>query len=468
MSLKFNRWILCAWLAAGFFLLPLSSCNNDEPAPFDPNRHVNDWILETMRTFYFWNTSIPADPDRTPAPPDFFKSILDPADRFSWIQENFMELRNQLQGIRKEAGYELVLYREGEATENVLAQILFVKANSPATAAGLKRGDLITHINGQRLTLTNYRELLGKISDNHAITIQSYDYTSQTWAAPAELSLAVVELAENPMLFRRTIDQQGKKVGYLVYRFFAMGPANQFIQEMDQAFEQFLAAGITDFVLDLRFNNGGAASASVNLASLLGRGIDNTKTFYRLQYNENLMNEILNDPRRGEAFLIQTFSSKTQNIGSRLSGGNLYVLTSARTASASEMLINGLRPFMNIISIGGTTSGKDMASVTFYQENDPNNTWGMQPVIARFVNANNQGFANGIMPTVPLSDNVLRLQPLGHENERLLSRALELIAGAPVSGRPGREEPVLEELGNSLDATGRLRQPLIERERLPL
>jgi len=450
------------------WLLPMGGCNEEEPAPFDPNRHVNDWVLANMRSVYFWNASIPADPDRTQAPPDFFDSILDSADRFSWIQENFQELRNQLQGIRREAGYEFVLYREAPGSDNVVAQILFVKANSPATAAGLKRGDLITHINTQRLTANNFRELLAKISEPHTLTHQAYDYGSQTWTPPADVSLVPVELAENPILFNRVIELPGKKIGYLAYRFFATGPGNQFLTEMDAVFEAYRAAGITDLVLDLRFNNGGAATAALNLASLLGRGIDNTKTFYRLTYNENIMREILSDPRRGEAFLTQSFTNKSQNIGNLLSGGNLYVLTSARTASSSELIMNGLRPFMNVISIGATTSGKDMGSTTIFKENDPQNTWGLQPIVARFVNASGQGFSSGFVPSVPLPDNVLRLQPLGHVQERLLNRALEMITGAPLAGRGAiRESDHRVEVGHSLEATDRLLQPTIDPARLP-
>ncbi len=440
----------------------MSGCREDEPAPLGPNEYVNNWILDNMRAVYLWNTSIPASPNNTQAPPDFFESLLDPADRFSFLQENYLELQKQLQGIRKEAGYDFTLYRETAGSDNVIAQIMFVKANSPATTAGLKRGDVITHVNSERLTINNYQALLAKLGENHTITVQVYDYTAQTFSPASTLNLMPVELVENPILFRSVITLSDKKIGYLVYRFFTPGPGNQYINEMDQAFQEFRDAGISDFVLDLRFNNGGSISACTNLASLVGKGIDNTKTFYKLQYNANVMQEIRNDPRRGEASLTQRFLSKSQNIGSLLSGGNVYVLTSTRTASASEMVMNGLRPFMNVVSIGGTTAGKDLGSVTIYEENDPQNTWGLQPIVVRLVNANDQGYSAGFAATVPLADNALQLFRLGDVRERLLNKALEMIVGAPVSGRPREVGTWGEEVASSLDATSRVLQPRVE------
>lgn len=443
--------------------LSFEACLEDEPAPLGPNEYVNNWVLENLRAVYYWNASIPADPDKSLAPPDFFDALLDPADRFSWIQENYLELQKQLQGIRKEAGYDFTLYRETAGSDNVIAQIVFVKANSPATTAGLKRGDVITHINSERLTVNNYQALLAKLGESHTITYQAYDYTQQNFSAATTLTLVPVELTENPILFKSTITLSGKKIGYLVYRFFAAGPGNQYLTELEQAFQEFRDAGISEFVLDLRFNNGGSLAVSTQLASLVGKGIGNTKTFYKLEYNANVMQEIRNDPRRGEASLAQRFVSKSQNIGSLLASGNVYVLTSARTASASEMVMNGLRPFMNVVSIGATTAGKDLGSVTIFKENDPQNTWGMQPIVVRLVNANGQGYGAGFAPTVPVQDNALQLFRLGDVRERLLNKALEMIVGAPVTGRTTTAERSWgDEVGSSLDATNRLREPQLE------
>ena len=106
--------------------------------------------------------------DKNLNPDDFFQSLLTDDDRFSWIQENYQELLNSLKGISKEAGFEFVLYQE-DGSNNVLAQILYIKPGSPADNAGLKRGDAITHVNGQQLNTTNYKTVLKGITIIHLV-----------------------------------------------------------------------------------------------------------------------------------------------------------------------------------------------------------------------------------------------------------------------------------------------------------
>ena len=143
-------------------------CDRNEPQ--HPNQRINDWIHSNMTFWYYWTNEIPADPDKTLEHRAFFESLLSDKDRFSWIEENYQELLNSLQGVEKEAGYEYVLYREAEGSTNVLAQILYVKPNSPASSAGLKRGDIFRRINSQQITVDNYQTLLPALGSDHTIS----------------------------------------------------------------------------------------------------------------------------------------------------------------------------------------------------------------------------------------------------------------------------------------------------------
>ncbi len=446
----------CLILVCGFTLL--QSCKKDDPQPVsNANDYVNSWILENMKADYYWTDYLPTSPDKTLKPSDFFTSLLHkPDDRFSWIQENYQDLLNSLQGVSKEAGYEFALYYADNAKVNLVAIVLYVKKGSPAETAGLKRGDAFTHINSTQLTVSNYQTVLQQISSNHTITYHAADYASQTYGSAVTLSLSVVEYAENPNYMSKVITVGSHTIGYYVYNLFSTGPdanSTQYNDEMDMVFDQFKTAGITDLVLDLRFNSGGAITASVNLASLIGPGIDNTKVFVKRQYNSNLQQQILNDPNYGADFLLTKFTNKTQNIGSLLNNNRVYILTSHRTASASELIINGLKPYMEVFMVGSTTYGKNVGSISIYAQNDAKNTWGMQPIVVKSANSLDQSdYSNGFTPNIEDADNGF-LFPLGDPNERLLSLAVNnILAGGRISSAgEGRGELV----GHSFDFKNR-------------
>lgn len=413
------------------FVLLSAGCNSDEPV--GENEHVNRWILENMNTYYLWNTEIPNKPNKSVEPDVFFESLLSNEDRFSWIQANYQELLNSLQGINKEAGYEFLLYLDNSNRENVLAQVVYVKAGSPAASKDLKRGDIITQINGQQITVNNYTNLLDAIAENHSITYKRYNFSTSLFEDKGTLSLTTTEFAENPNLFNNVYQIGDKKIGYYVYNFFATGPttsSTQYNYEMDAIFSQFKSQGITDLVVDLRYNSGGAESATINLASLIGKGVTNADVFTIRQYNDELEEEIKGDPDLGEDFLVKKFLTKAQNVGNMLSGNRVYILTRNRTASASELLINGLKPFMEVFIVGDTTVGKNVGSISLYETNDPKNAWGIQPIVVKSFNKLMQSdYSTGFIPNVPDEDNNLVLRPLGDVNENLLSIAIGEITG---------------------------------------
>jgi C-terminal processing protease CtpA/Prc len=422
-----------------------------------------------MKEAYYWTDRIPTSPNKALSPDLFFESLLvKPDDRFSWIQDNYQDLLKSLQGVSKEAGYEFALYRANSTNNNVLAQLLYIKKASPAQLAGLNRGDVIDQINNQQLTIENYQTLLQSIGEPHSVTYRPYSASTNTVGAPKTISLTTVEYAENPNFLDKVITVNNRKIGYYVYNLFSTGATadnTQYNDEMDAVFARFKAAEITDLVLDLRFNSGGAESATVNLASLIGKGADATKVFAKRQYNSNLTNQILNDPKFGAEFLLTRFKSKPQNVGALLRNSRVYILTGTRSASASELLINGLRPFMDVFLVGAKTVGKNVGSTTLSEPNDPKNKWGMQPIIVKSFNSLDQSdYANGFTPNIEDADNGAQL-PLGDTGEKLLSLAIQHISS---SGRIAATEKTMgQSLGYSFEFKRRNSDLVIDAKSLP-
>ncbi len=444
----FLRWIF----GLTFSLLVLVSCHDEEIVPrknpFDSlpkvaqneaNQYVNSWILEEMQYWYFWSNELPANSNKNLDPDAYFQSLLSDDDRFSWIQPNYAELLNSLQGISMEAGYEFVLYREKEGSNNVILQIAYVKPGSPAATAGLKRGDIASHINGQQITTGNYQTLLSAIKKDHTLRYKPVLIDQGQFGETKTISLQAVQYAEDPNYLHKVIEVDGRKIGYFVYNFFASGTDTEpgkYDAETEAVFADFKAQGITDLVLDLRYNSGGSEVAAKNLASLIGRGVDESKVFLKRQYNEKVTDAIIHDPNLGPDFLISHFNSDPANIGNQLEGGRVYILTSSRTASASELVINALKPFMDVFLIGNTTYGKNVGSISLYEENDPKNTWGLQPIVVKVYNSQDESdYSTGFVPDVLQEDNNEFIYPLGDPREALLGQAIGQITGTATSSR---------------------------------
>ena len=420
------------------FTIAITSCKKDSntpPAAPKQSAYVEDWIYSNMKYWYFWTSQMPTNPDTTLQPSPFFSSLLYRAtdgDRFSWIEPDYTTLINQLNGVNTEAGFDFKLYLQSSTSTNVIGQITYIKKGSPAETAGLMRGDIFYKINGTQITTTNYQTLLTATSSPFTVNVQRYNTDTQALISDQLYSLVPVKLAENPVLMDSvyTFPVSGRKVGYLVYNFFSpgVGTSTVYDQEVDNIFATFKASGVNEVVLDLRFNGGGAISSAINLASSLVPAYTTDKIFVNFQYNNQVQSDIINDPNYGVAYLHQKFIAKASNIGANLS--RIFVLTSKGTASASELIINGLRPYITVTTIGDTTYGKNVGSITITDTKNTSNTWGMQPIVLKLTNSDGfSDYTNGFAPdpTNLVLDNHFYLRPLGDIQEPLLNKALSTI-----------------------------------------
>lgn len=411
-------------------LIFLNSCQEKVEPPISPNAAINNWIQEVMDQVYFWLDDMRTPISKESDPEDYFESLLfRPTDRFSAIFPDYQELINSLQGVSLEAGYEILLARESQTNNNVIAFITYVKKGSPADLAGLKRGDRIERINGERMTLDNYQNLLGKRSEDHSVSVFRFNPDTNSFGALPEFRLGVMEIAEDPNFLDTIYTVNNEKVGYVVYHFFAPGTTQNptvYNDKMDEIFGRFKAEGINHLVLDFRYNGGGFVSSAINLASLIAPNVTGNDVLSRRLYNSFLMG--IEDFQNVET----KFVSKAQNLGNILKGNRVYIITSGRTASASELIINGLKPYMDVFLVGDITVGKNVGSIPIEDEDNPENKYGILPIVFKDANKNGQSeFSNGFLPNIQGREliNQGRLLPFGDTEELLLKLTLDNIKG---------------------------------------
>ena len=314
--------------------------------------------------------------------------------------------------------------------------------NSPAANAGIKRGDLIYKVDGVELTVDDF-SAINNVFRNPNISLELANVENgQLNPIVQEYSLTAALITENPVHYHSIIEEGNKKIGYLVYN----GFRNTFNGELNEVFGIFKSEGVDELILDMRYNGGGSVLTSAFLASMIDGNVPaDNETFARLQYNEK------RDPQNGfsypffdEVFLYDKTSSARigeENMNRLTTVDRLYVIGGQRTASASEMIINGLRPYMPVIHIGETTVGKNEGSITVVDSSAPytnvnsrnsNHTVGMQPIVFQIFNSLNQSdYTFGFEPDVEVreGDFATNIKPFGDTSEALLRAALDAING---------------------------------------
>lgn len=425
------------------------SCEDMDDTLGVPNKlEINNFIWKGLNLYYLWQADVPDLADNRFANQGELNSFLDgynaevlfqdllykpvsqfpvPAaiDRFSVLVDDYTYLENLFQGITKNNGVEFGLRRKESNPSEVYGWVKYIISGSDAENKNIQRGSIFYAVNGTQLTDTNYRSLLA--GENYTLNLADYDDGNITPNGQS-VALTKTQLTENPVLEADVINVGEKKVAYLAYNGFT---AN-FDQQLNSAFGSFVADGATELVLDLRYNSGGSVQTATYLASMI-TGQFTGQLFAKQQWNNKIQSYYEeNNPDR----LVNNFTNTLGNIPiNSLNLSKIYILTSAETASASELVINGLKPYINVIQIGDVTTGKNVGSVTLYDSPDfsRNNRnrkhkYAMQPLVIKTINKDGFGdYQDGLSPTILLKEDVGNLSQLGNPAEPLLSTALGLI-----------------------------------------
>lgn len=405
---------------------------------------LRDSTISFSKNIYLWYNQIPANFGQQYTDPDLMMEDLHrysmepgfsgPVDRWSFgIKKS--EWDNMTAGMSStnstnssgDFGISVFFKAEGDL------RVRLVEPNSPAGAAHVQRGWRITQINGGSTTISTSN------ADNIVDKVYYSNSTSFTFVKPdgstADMTLNASHYTQKPVYMDEVYNANGKNVGYLVFNSF-LGDTSRIYSELQRVFSKFASAGISELIVDLRYNGGGYVSVQEKLANYLAPSSANGGLMFKETYNDK--HSQLNS------------SAYFHKLGS-LNLSKIYFIVTKSTASASELLINNLKPYMDVRLVGpSATHGKP---VGFFPV--PVGDWYIFPVSFRSTNKNGEGnYFNGIPVNYSAQDG------LDHDwgqGEGCLSSVLSGIGNGTMSRMSGA--PTISQSSEVLKSNRQLDRP---------
>lgn len=408
----------------------------------------NNWLRAWSHDLYLWYDEIAdVDPDLHTTPAYFdlmrtFETTPSGADKdqfhFSYDTEFWIQLSQS--GTSAGYGSDIVLL---SATPPRRAVVATVQVGSPADMAGITRGTVIVSVdgvdvaNGSDVDTLNAGLFPSATGESHDFGIEDFDGSN-----PRTVTLVSADVTIDTVPVAQVINTGAGPVGYMVFDAFLAPSEARIVDEM----QNFANAGITELILDLRYNGGGFLDIANELAYMIAGPSAQGLIFEELQFNDKHPNV---DPVTGQTLTPDPFLTTAQGFsvpsGTPLPTLNLsrvIILSGPQTGSASESVINGLRGInFPVILIGETTTGKPYG---FY----PTDNCGTTYFSIQFRGVNAQGFgdfADGFIPTtMPVEDYEVRgcevgddfSRELGDPEEDRLETALGYVISNDCSAAP--------------------------------
>lgn len=398
-------------LCIALFSLIGCSKDNDETSDNEvlsgavSNSDIKKWIRDKMDNYYLWNNKMPEEGsiNGTLSIEDYFETLLYRSnknverksdtygDRFSHI-DNLITATRSEQIAENDFGGRLTVISYSKT--EMMAQFMYVSPDSPLGIEGkIKRGTIFNKVDGIQLSPSNYNTLLSK----SAMTISN---DSKFGAPLVATQISQRSYPGTPILFHDILSIDGQLVGYLVYNEFKRGPDEndfnntEFEEELKAVFQKFKAQRIDKLVLDMRYNPGGYLVTAQLIASLIAPEDALGKVLAYHKFNSKVENSpSLKKELGGNTDFFLT-KDKTPN---NLNLNNVCIITTENTASASEFVLNCLKPYMSVIHVGETTIGKNQSAISF--KRTPKNDWEISPIISYVENSRHEGgYEAGITP----------------------------------------------------------------------
>jgi len=401
-----------------------------------PNSLLNDSLLYYTRDLYLWYNQLPQNFSQQSfsTPNTFMEAIRQysqepsfgsPVDHWSFAMKQ-AEWDGVSAGRAGDFGMNISYF---QAEDNL--RVTSVEKLSPAGRAGVHRGWKILKINGSSHISYSNKDLVNNAVYNSTSTVFTFLKPDN---AVVDITLRAGGYQENPLFLDSVYTIGSKKIGYLVFNSF-LGDTTEVYKRLGTVFNAFSAQLVKDLVIDLRYNGGGYVSVQEKLANYLVNASANGSVMMKQMFNDKL-----------SKYNETTLFKKTGNF----TPDRIVFIVSSNTASASELLINSLRPYVEVKLVGpSNTHGKP---VGFFPH--PVLDWYIFPVSFRTVNKNGDGnYFGGMIPDHKAVDEIDK--DWGDLREASLSAAIRYISGGAFRRSEGAvfvETPLVDEANKAFHA----------------
>ena len=388
-SLPLNRIVTVLTLI--FTVLTISQCNRFNP---EDSTLSKEQLLDAMKEWYLWSDTIPdVNPDDYDSPSQLLEAIRLDIDRWSKIvatDYNDSLLTTSIQSH----GFVWAWDSQDKL------RVGYTYESTEAANAGVERGWVITHINGQTVTRNNLDELVGDSID----VVNTFSFQTPSGGSQ---QLSLVNRIISPLALQHTdtFMVAGKQVGYLVLDNFLVRADS----ELKNLFKEINDHGeLDELIVDVRYTQYGLTQICRYLANIIAGNNADKGPFVRYEFNSIKAKD-------------RNLTYRFEPVADSLNIDKVYIITSHVTSGLGEVLIRGLRPYMEVYQIGTTTDGKP---VSIIGRQFPDST--LLPVTYKMTNRNfDPDFFDGLTPDIEVADDFSRA--LGDKEEACLKKALEHI-----------------------------------------
>ena len=379
-------------------LLACVSCGQDRSGEYYALISSKNWIYDVMQEYYLYYEDLPAEEelDFFLSPQEFLSAAASERDRKNGVLYSHVDSVKTTAASRalSEAptyGYEAVLL-QAENGDYAL-QVLYIQPESPAEEAGLKRGDIIIAANGESIQSDDYAAYVTQPTSACTFTLGTYDFELAQMDSTGTVEMPAPRLVEEHNLLKAVRFSTGNRTAaYILYNSFG---EEEDITQWQNLYTQLSAARPDDIILDLRYNPGGYVATAQTVTTVLAPASASGQTMLTMTSNDKL--------NQTQTYL---FDPALIPGGTALSYQNLYIITGPNTASASEIVINCLRPYMSgcLYQIGTPTFGKNVAQALYTSEEHP----ALELWLTTYRLANAEGNSDyaeeGLLPDFELSE----------------------------------------------------------------